>query len=398
LGVILPKLAGKDRAGVGVETAMMRGPVSFVLVGLLLAAGVGVFALGSQRIVDMVPDPVVRSLADIGIHLHRSGPGASRASAATPAEALVDGPDGLMAEGPIAALAGNAPVFIDAVIAGHAWRVGRDIPSEVTTIRPIMGCLLTPPLSGTLVGHVTAGTSDLGLALSTYGDADLARGVAAFVERYRATGAAEAQAPADLAYQAYDVAVTETQAPVYLVLEGAGANRIWNIHLAPGARVERVVLLGGTQAGVANLDPVVPVEVLLDDGLAACGIAPAHPFNPGHKLATSGGAEAAAARSARDLAVAAYDRWFRDSFGIGLDARAGFDRGMVSVVGSVPGDAEPKALYTPVKGAKIRTTQGRYFEIAGQVPDGQDFAARVRALVSAFAGGDLASLRQGAEF
>ena len=58
-----------------------------------------------------------------------------------------------------------------------------------------------------------------------------------------------ATVPEALAYQSYDVAVTEVSAPVYLVLQTGPGNRIWNIHAAPGVRIERVVLLGGDQVG-----------------------------------------------------------------------------------------------------------------------------------------------------
>jgi hypothetical protein len=215
-----------------------------------------------------------------------------------------------------------------------------------------------------------------------------------------------ATVPEELAYQAYDVVVTEVSAPVYLVLQTGAGNRIWNIHAAAGVRIERVVLLGGGQVGVANLDPVVPVEVILDAGLSACGIRPALPLNAGHALVTAsaaGDAEAAARLAAQEEAADAYSRWFQDTFGVGAGAsRAGFDRGTISLVGPIPGgedpDLVPKALFARIDGAKIRTTQDVFFEIAGQVPEGDDFAARVKAIAMAFAFGDLANLRQGADF
>jgi hypothetical protein len=288
-------------------------------------------------------------------------------------------------------------VFISDVITGYSTEVGTDVPAEITTLRPIMGCLLTPPLPGTVVGNVVAGKSDLTLGLLTYGDADLAAAVQVFVDDYRQHGEAQAVVPEALAYQSYDVVVTEVAAPVYLVLQTGGGNRIWNIHAAPGARIERVVLLGGGQAGVANLDPVVPVEPVLDDGLQACGIRPA--------WAPSAGQIAAAGTSGTDTsaAVAAYDLWFRDSFGSLVGpTRSGFDRGTVSVIGPVPGDDDPaltaKAVFAPIAGAKIRTTQDSFFEISGQVPPAEDFVARVRAIATSFAFGDLANLRQGADF
>lgn len=297
-----------------------------------------------------------------------------------PAQYLVSGPEGLRAEGPIAAMAGNQPILIEDVIAGYAPTSDSGVPATVTAIRPISGCRLTPPAEGTVVGHVTAGASGLRLPFSTYDDRDLARGVQAFVDAFRAGGAdpvASLRAPE---YEAYDVVVTETRAPVFLVLEGAAGNRIWNIHPVEGARIERVILLGGGQAGVANLDPVVPVEVILDEGLADCGIEPTYRDGP-------------------EGAAQAYDTWFRDSFGVlASETRAGFDVGTISVVGPVPREAEPKAEYTPIHAAALRATRSTFFDIAGQVAEGEDFAARVKAIATTFAFGDLTYLRQGTSF
>jgi len=56
----------------------------------------------------------------------------------------------------------------------------------------------------------------------------------------------------------------------------------------------------------------------------------------------------------------------------------------------LPGVAGPKAGYAPILGAEIRTTQDSYFEIVGQVAEGQDYGSRVMALATEFAFGDLA--------
>jgi hypothetical protein len=370
---------------------MRRAAVSFVIVGGVLLAGIAVVVVGPRQLDGVLPEAVIAALEDVGDMVAPTS-GMPRGGEA-PADFLADAADGLRAEGAIAALAGNAQVLIADVLAGHSTDVNADIPAEITTIRPIMGCLVTPPLDGTAVGYATAGDSGLAMPLATYSDSDLAAAVQRFVDLYRETGATGAGLPAELGYQAYDVAVTETRAPVYLVLENRTGKRIWNIHLAPGARVERVVLLGGDQAGVANLDPVVPVEVLLDDGLAACGIRPAHPLNAGHAdFQASLSPEATAA-------VEDYARWLRDSFGLDArSARAGFDAGMVSVIGPVPAAAEARAVYATLTAARLRATQDTFFEIEGQVAQGEDFASRVRAIATSFAFGDLTNLQQGVEF
>lgn len=382
---------------------MIRGLISLVIVGVVMLAGLAVVVKGPQAFTRYLPDKLATAFDGGRIGSFDS---AVTGSGDKASDYLEDGVDGLTVHGPIAATAGNRPVFITDVLSGHTTQVTDDIPAEITMIRPISGCRLTAPLDGTEIGHVTASVTGLLLPLLTYNDQDLAAGVQALVNAYRDSGTASAATPSALAFEAYDVAVTETRSPVYLVLESGPGNRIWNIHLAPGARIERVILLGGTHVGVANLDPVIPVEVLPGAALAECGIDPFYALNPGHRFfevlksgTGSSKAEAEAKYAVMQARVAAYDIWFRDSFGVlAGETRAGFDGGTVSVVGPEPGAAESKAVYARVQGSRIRMTQDSYFEIRGQVAEGEDFVGRVRAIATSFAFGDLKALRQGVAF
>lgn len=384
---------------------MVRGPIGLVIVGGIALAAVAAVAGGPALLERVLPASAMAAIGSLGLNGSSNLGSTPKGTGEFASDYLFDTTDGIEARGPIAARIGNEAVFIKDVITGHTDAVGAAIPAEITTIRSILGCTLTPPQPGTAVGHVAAGPSGLELALSTYNDAHLAAEVQTFVNVYRRTGMASPSIGGGPAYEAYDVAVTERREPVYLVLEATGGNRIWNIHQAEGVRIERVILLGGDQVGVANLDPVVPVEVILSAGLAECGVQPAYPLNEGHLFFQSVANGALSPEDARarlgqlDAAIAAYDDWFRKTFGIGsVETRIGWDAGTMSLIGPVPGEADPKAVYAPLGGAKIRTTQDTFFEIPGQVAEGADFASRVVAIATAFAYGDLKNLRQGVEF
>ena len=152
--------------------------------------------------------------------------------------------------------------------------------------------------------------------------------------------------------------------------------------------------MGGNQSGVANLDPVVPVEVILGAGLADCGIDPAYVPGPSPVAGT------VTPTDRETLARAeAYDIWFRDSFDVlAGESRRGFAEGRVTLVGPVPASADQMAVYASIKGARVRTTHAAFFEIRGQVAAGKDFAARVLAIATGFAFGDLGRLHQGGTF
>jgi hypothetical protein len=371
---------------------MLRRVINLLTVSILMLTVLAVVLIGPRPFEGILPGSVVLALERVVGPEGLLRPNAVGADS-VPEDFLRDSAEGRVATGPIAAAAGNQPVFIDQVLLGHTTDLEREIPAEITTIRPILGCLLTPPMAGTSVGHVTAGDSGMALPMVSYDDADLAEGVRQFVERYRISPSAEPLEVPGIAYQAFDVVVTDTSAPVYLVLGSGAGNRIWNLHLADGVRVERVILLGGNQAGVANLDPVVPVEVLLADGLRGCGIDPAYPFSPGQRAARSPGSDDGIARAE------AFDTWFRDSFGVAASAvRIGFDRGEVAVIGPVPDVAGQRVVYRRIAGSRVRMTEDTYAEVRGQVADGRDFAARVLEITTGFARGDLGLLRQGGAF
>lgn len=380
----------------------MRNAVVIAIIGMVVLALAAVYSGGTDAVRALLPPAVAERVVAFLDPDAVTGPVSGDGSLAV--DFLEDGPDGLMARGPIAAQAGNLPVFIGDVVDGHQAPARDDLPSEIMTIRPILGCRLTPPLAGTTVGHVTAGSGGYPTALATYDDAELAAAVDAFVAAYRASVGDGPAIPDAGSYTLHDVAVNVADAPVYLVLAASGGDRLWNLHLAEGTRVERVVLLGGAQAGIANLDPVVPVEVLLDDGLADCGLVPAYPPNAGNRLVLApdlGGlppADATRALEALSQQVLVYDTWFRDSFGVQASvSRIGFAQGAVALVGPVP-PADGRAAFAPLAGAKIRMTQDQFFEVQGQMPSGEGFAARVRAIATSFAFGNLDYLRQGVRF
>lgn len=334
--------------------------------------------------------------------------GAAKGDPNDPDSYLRAGKDGWIATPKIAALPGNKAAFVKDVLEGRRRDTSNVAPASVGRLSPVTDCRLTAPNAGSLVAHIgVVGSRDAALALATYGDAELAEAVRNFAKVYRKTGLKQVQGLSNLRFTNYDVVVTETEKPVYLVLEATGYHRLWTIHLAPGAQIERVVLLGGAQVGVANLDPDVPVEVLRNAELDACGIPQAvYPLPPGHMLFQSLEAgllpqeEADATLAEIAAATTAYDRWFRASFGVkATETLTGNWRdGTIAVAGPVPADPAARAKYTPVAEAAARITTDTYVEYPALKAKGEDFATRVVAIATAFAGGDLKSIQPEVSF
>lgn len=329
--------------------------------------------------------------------------GGTKGDPKDPYSHLRDTGDGWQGSARIAALPGNQPVFVADVLDGRRAEARNVAPQTVGVLQPVTDCRFTPPQAGSFVAHIGAlGNPPYTMALSTYGDAELAKAVRQFAKIYRKSGRKQVHGLSDLSFTDFDVIVTETQRPVYLVLESPHDMRLWNILLAPGARIERVVLIGGRQAGVANLDPAVPVEVMRNAELQACGVPDAqYPLNPGHMLFQSLDAgrlsveEAEVTLGKIAAANAAWDGWFRDAFGVSANATMAGDwnDGNIAVAGPVPATPEERAVYAKLSGGLARITVDTYVEYPALRAEGADFASRVGAIASAFAWGDLENLK-----
>lgn len=391
--------------GSGRGWQMVRGPVSMGIALVLMMFMFLLVGLGPRAFEQILPESAIVWLETMGgigdmqgMALVGGGNSGNSGGGKTADDRVRDSSDGWKVAGPVAALAGGAAAFPDQVIAGYSTRVRGDSPGATTVLTPRADCRPEPPSAAAAFAHVAiAGDTGLDLGLSTYGDADLAAAAQVFVNVWRETGMKNPFPSRGEAYQAFDVAVTETAAPVYLVVEAVHGQRIVNLHFAPGARLERVVLLGGAQMGVANLPPGVPVEAIPASVLQVCARLPFYPLNPGHLFYQSveNGAiradEVAGHEASHAAAVAGWEAAFRRMFGQGAGETLAGDwlDATLAVAGPLPATPEARAVWTPIEGAPVTLTVGQYVETAAMAREGKGFANRVEAIVRSFAWGDL---------
>lgn len=392
---------------------MVRGPISLVIVTVITLIMFALVSGGPRVFENVLPESAVNWLTDFGMGSDMQSfggfgsSGKSGGAAADPNNAsarLKDSSDGWKADDDVTTLAGMHLAFVDQVIDGYSRRVRDDVPGKVEVLEEQPGCDFTPPSKGAFVGLATvAETTPIGLA--TYNDGHIADAVQYLAVSYRKLGKMQDISLEGLSFEVGDIAVTETAKPVYLVLDARFNRVVYNIHLAPGARLDRVILIGGIEAGVANLPADVPVEVISDDRIDACGYQPTYPLNPGHLFFQSA-ASGVMKQEEVDLRLAQFavaeQRWdkkFRAAFGVSPDGLSTGSVGGVSLatVGPVPALPEGRAIWKPVEGAPLRVTVDQYIEMPG-AKDGRDFKAVVTAVAKSFAWGDMANLEHGLDF
>jgi hypothetical protein len=388
---------------------MVRGPISLVIVSVISLFMFILVSGGPKVFENVLPESAVAWLTDFGMGNTMGSFGGSsfgnKPKDPNDASArLEDNHDGWQADDGVTTLAGMHLAFVDQVIDGYSRRVVDAVPGPVEVLEEQAGCAFTPPSEGAYVGLATV-SERTPIGLATYNDSHIADAVQYLAKIYRLEGKVERATLQGLSFEVADIAVTETAKPVYLVLDASYRRIVYNIHLAPGATIERVVLIGGIEAGVANVAADVPVEVMTDEIATACGFQAFYPLNPGHLFFQSM-ASGAMSQEDVDLRLAQFkaaevqwEKIFRASFGVSPDGLSTGSVGEVSLatIGPVPATPEARAVWKTVKDAPLRVTVDQYVERPG-AGDGRDFDAVVKAVAKSFAWGKLENLSNGVNY
>lgn len=195
-----------------------------------------------------------------------------------------------------------------------------------------------------------------------------------------------------------DVIVTETEAPVYLVLAG-GFDTLWNIQKSAKARISRVAIIGTRNAGIVNLEPGTPVTVLAGNAVKDCKISPSRrpqPFWRVVEAAKGGDQISKEAVASRNAIYNRYDSWFRASFGkASEEVTVGIDQMNHAIVGPLPASPDERLPYRGITDATVQLARTDYAFVAASRDDyDSKHTELVTRKAQQLAGGDLASLNR----
>lgn len=316
-----------------------------------------------------------------------SGPTRAQRDKATRAQGaaedhVIKGYSGEVASGPIFAHDRSKAVFIADAL--QDWRPAseREVFGKVQLIAPVKGCDMPAPAAGSRVVNffVNSHNQEVGMYSFSQSEvvssakkwlANIRRGEAENVPRWRVSPQ----------FHAFDVVVTETREPVHLVLQSRtegvmqslAQSLVFNLHLAEGAQVSGVSIIGGRANAVANIDPSVPIAVMPDDALERCGIVMAT-RDVGDRLIKkdqrdgklSRDKDLKQARRALLQKVEAYNIWFAQQFGKRSDATVyGVNLARGALAGPVPKTPEQAVPYRPLTGAYIAAQTLDHIKVAG---------------------------------
>ncbi len=320
-------------------------------------------------------------------YVNLSGPTRAQKDKATRGQGTAEdhvivGYSGEVASGPIFAHDRSKAVFIADALKGWRPASARDVFGKVQLIAPVKGCDMPAPAAGSRVVNlfVNGQTQEVGMYSFSRSEVvssakawlgNIRRGEASKVPRWRVSPQ----------FHAFDVVVTETRAPVHLVLQSRtegvmqtlAQSLVFNLHLAEGAQISGISIIGGRASAVANVAASVPIAVIPDDALERCGVTMATQ-GVGERLIKKkqrGGQlsrekDLKEAQRALRRKVEAYNIWFARQFGIRSDATVyGLNLAGGALVGPVPGTPEQAVPYHPLSGAYIAAQTLDHIKVAG---------------------------------
>jgi hypothetical protein len=295
----------------------------------------------------------------------------------------------------------NAAYWAQALLSGYRETTREDLPGKIVLASTMGQCQFAQPGAGDVVVNIHVGSSMMRTPIFAFSRKDLAKRTKDWIEEFRQLGD-DAPLPSDADgdnLYAVDVVVTETEKPVYLVLQSE-SDVVWNIQAAPNARIAHVAVLANGRVGVANLDQAVPVEFMNQTVLQRCNVIPVREpadywlfvqnakDDPSDELTKT-------LQKNRDMSEV-YSRWFARNFGMGSETGVvGLDQASQVLVGPLPADAEGRVPFRPLAGAQVRIATEDYVMASSEDSYRSKHEDMVVELARQMAGGDLESLRPG---
>ena len=266
---------------------------------------------------------------------------------------------------PIVVHQGDRPLALSDVVATPDLTNGDTDIGQIIPFARNAQCDLRDPLPSEKVVNVRVENALLPAPIQAFSNAQLASQLLENIEAVTQDGKAyDADQHFSGQKTSLDVFVTDTTAPVYLVLQNIGPGVIWNVQAAANVTIAHVAIIASNYSGLVAppsnttfeallvRDFVPPHELGLDDEIRDCMIRPWRNPQPGW----IGSMKAEAGDMSDEIQAytkgyAAFNGWYTQTLGVDAGTNLVTARDAAHVlIGPVP--AEPM-LYRPLAGQDI---------------------------------------------
>lgn len=308
------------------------------------------------------------------------------------------------ATGPIASTEHRTAAFVGKVLDRHNPNGSKQPPAEGEVLAARDRCSFSRPASGSRVAYIRASGHSMSTGVYATTSEDVTDAARKIIDTYKSIGDRYLQLrPGRYELDGFDVAVSDTDYPVHLVLE-AETPTVWNVHMAPGARVTGVsILRGGTTSAIAGLPEDTRVEVIHTPVLDECRKSnSAFQARDNAELRR----QADEAFDAGDYALyerlkarpkhLAYNNWFRSQFGVyHNDIKIGYRKAKVALVGPMPTGKESLVPFTPLESKAVRIFTTKRVHLMEESAFKEMFRDEAFAMADSVAGGSLSNINRG---
>ncbi len=332
------------------------------------------------------------------------------AAGALPPDAIPE-TDTMSDQGPIIASptvlhAGIDPLALSDVVTGVTLPTDATLIGDIVPIIRKAQCNLRPPLASEKIMGVRVENALLPAPLYAFSNQQLADQLLRNVEAVTQGDVAPSNEIVPAGEKAVlDVFVTDTSAPLYLVLQNMGPGIVWNLHTAPEVEIAHVALIGSDFSGAANLPSDTTIEAMLvgdfipphqygaDDAPRDCMVRPWR--NPQPDWIGSQKSQAGSIADQNEMysytkGYEAYNRWYTATLGVDAATNTLTARDAAHVLVGPP-PAEP-LTYRPLAGSEIQLMETDHLFV-GDAASRNSVAKQLHQdLLSAAVGGDISAL------
>ncbi len=300
----------------------------------------------------------------------------------------------------------SEPLTLSDIASGVDLPTADTVPGAVIPFVRNASCSLRRPLPNETVMNIRLANGLLPAPVQAFSHAALAdrltKNVTAITQGGRAYDL-DGRITGDL--RSVDVFVTDTSAPLYLVLQNMGHGILWNIHTAPDVNVAHIAIVSSGHSGLVNLpanttfdallvsDFVGPHEFGADDQIRDCMIRPWRNPQPdwiAAQKAANGNTLYENQITSFSKGHAAYNAWYTSALGVAANTNIVAPRDAAHVLlGPVP--ATP-ITYRTIAGQNVHMMHTDNIITGNATMRAAQTEALHRDMLLAAIGGDIALL------
>lgn len=306
---------------------------------------------------------------------------------------------GYVAKSPAMAASRDDVFLVSDILDGVRPTGASDVPSDIYFMSQVKNCRFQQPLPEDHVANVQIGTASAKLPIRILSESRRISASMNWVKGFTNPAIGKAQRNRTITppqMHMVDVVVTETSAPVYLILQSEYTGVLWNIQKGPDVFIAQVAIISNGTSGIVNPDFNTPTQILDTTQNRDCAPRVFRKPEP-HWSFVRNVSEYGIGEDVLEKNMAQfqeYSNWFSLNFNQPSDkGRIGFNTVNHILVGPMPAKDAPRIPYQAVADQPVYISKTDHVFAYEDMDEMQDYNQGLHLdLIMAAAGGSLDAL------